>query len=321
MNNRILFAGTPEISVPLLKELNRCFTVVGVLTATDKMQGRSSALVPSPVKTAAIEMGLPVLQFDTLKSDARKAVKELKADTLVTFAYGKIFGPMFLELFSGGTFNVHPSALPVFRGPSPIQATILNGLENSCISVQKVGTKMDEGDVFATIPFSLEGTETDASLTEKVSLLAAEKVPEILKDVFEGKLKGQPQVGEASYCSLIDKSMAHIDFSKSVREVHSLIRGLSPWPKASALVTSASFNDKQVFFTGVWGGYKELSECKNTDTTEPGKVVEVRKDRGIGISCADGVVWITSLQLPGKKEMDFKSFINGNQWIKNAKFN
>ncbi|MBQ7282989.1 MAG: methionyl-tRNA formyltransferase, partial [Spirochaetales bacterium] len=125
---RILFAGTPEISVPLLRALNENFNVVGVLTSCDKSVGRSKALVPSPVKAAALEMNLPVLQFDSLRTEARQEVKKLGADTLISFAFGKIFGPRFLDMFPNGRFNVHPSALPVFRGPSPIQFTILNGL-------------------------------------------------------------------------------------------------------------------------------------------------------------------------------------------------
>lgn len=313
MSHKILFAGTPDISVPLLKELNKQFEIAGVLTATDKMQGRSSELVPSPVKKAAIELGLKVLQFDSLKSEAREAVKATGANTLVTFAYGKIFGPMFLALFDGGTFNVHPSDLPRFRGPSPIQTTILSGLKESCISIQEIGLKMDEGDIFAKIPYTLDGTETDSLLNEKVSLLAASEVPGILKKVFDGEITPKAQTGEVTYCTMIDKAMAKVDFSKPVIEVHSLIRGLYPWPKAVANV-----GDRQVFLCGVWGGFNDIEK---TEETSVGKVVQIRKDRGIGVACSDGIVWINSLQLPGKKEMDFKSFINGNQWIKDAVFN
>lgn len=314
MNNKILFAGTPDISVPLLKELAAKFDVVAVLTATDKRQGRSSALVPSPVKIAAQELGIKVLQFDSLKTEARQAVMETGADTLVSFAYGKIFGPMFLSLFTKGTFNVHPSDLPVFRGPSPIQATILSGLRKSCISVQEIGLKMDEGAIFAKIPFELDGTETDLSLNEKVAVLAAGTVANVLEKAFEQKTEPVKQEGEASYCTMIDKSMSHIDFSKSACEVHSLVRGLYPWPKAYAMA-----GDKQVFICGVWGGFEQL-DCEMGSNCQVGTVTEVRKDRGIGIACADKVIWVTSLQLPGKKEMDFKSFVNGNQWIKNAVF-
>ena len=163
--HRILFAGTPDISVPLLTNLAKRFNVVGVLTATDKRVGRSDALVPGPVKTAALELGIPVLQFDTIRTEARSAVKELGADTLISFAFGRIFGPMFLDLFPRGRFNVHPSALPQLRGPSPVQFTIYNGLKYAAISLQDIGLAMDEGDVWGVHSIPLDGTETTQSLT------------------------------------------------------------------------------------------------------------------------------------------------------------
>lgn len=147
-DHRILLAGTPEIAVPLLKALAGRFNVVGVLTSSDKKVGRSDKLVPSPVKAAAMELGIPVLQFDTIRSEARQAVKAIEADTLISFAFGRIFGPMFLDLFPKGRFNVHPSALPQFRGPSPVQFTIDNGLRFAAISLQDIGLAMDEGDIW-----------------------------------------------------------------------------------------------------------------------------------------------------------------------------
>ena len=317
--NKILFAGTPDIAVPLLKKLASEFEVVGVLTAVDKRQGRSDALVPSPVKLAASELNLPVLQFESLKSEAREAVKTLGADTLVTFAFGKIFGPKFLALFQNGTFNVHPSALPMFRGPSPIQATILNGLKKASISLQVIGEKMDEGAIFDRMDFDLDGTENTESLTRIVSLKAPDFVSETLHRVFESGLKPIDQTGEASYCTMLDKTMAHIDFNETVLQVHGKIRALYPWPKACAEISG-----KEVFITGVWGSFNELNNCdcmtENFVSAVPGQIVEIRKDRGIGVRCSDGVIWINALQLPSKKEMDFKSFINGNSWIREGMF-
>lgn len=313
--NRILFAGTPEIAVPLLKKLALSFNVVGVLTSMDKMQGRSSALVPSPVKQAATELGLPVIQFDSLKTEAREAVKNLGADTLVTFAFGKIFGPKFLALFPNGTFNVHPSALPVFRGPSPIQSTILHGLKTASISIQQIGEKMDEGDVYARYDFDLDGSETTSSLTSVVAEKASEFVPDVLEKVFNGTIKPVKQSGEASYCSMLEKSDAELSFNQTVAEIHAKVRAVYPWPKAVAHTT-----EKTVFICGVYGGF---DYCNNPDLCENsalGTVVAFRKDRGIGIACKDGILWVTSLQMPGKKEMDFKSFVNGNAWIKDCSF-
>ncbi len=309
---KILFAGTPQIAVPLLKALSERFDVVGVLTATDKPQGRSKEPVPSDVKVAALELGLPVLQFDSLKKEAREAVRSTGANVLVTFAYGKIFGPMFLALFNLGTFNVHPSDLPLLRGASPIQHTILNKMRNCVISLQNVGEKMDEGDIWASIPVETDGRETTLTLTDKIALKAAETIPEILDKALNSEIKPRPQVGEATYCSVIEKSEAILNFNLDTATLHAKIRAMYPWPKA---VCKA--DGKDIMITGVWGGYNDIY-CEERPNLPNGTVCAVRKDRGIGVVCSDGILWITSLQLPGKKELDFKSFINGNRWIEQA---
>ena len=306
---RILFAGTPEISVPLLRELAESFNVAGVLTSTDKSVGRSGKLVPSPVKAAALEMGIPVLQFDSLRTEAREAVAGLGADTLISFAFGKIFGPRFLDMFPNGRFNVHPSALPMFRGPSPIQFSILSGLKQATISFQNLGLKMDEGDIWRTTSFDLDGTETTESLSAVVAEKAASFVPDLLREIVDGKALCSPQKGEASYCTMISRDTGVLDFNKTVSELHRTVRACSPWPKAWARV-----NGTDIAVTGVWGGFGNLKEPYD-DLPAPGTVVGMRKDRGIGVACSDGVLWITSLQLPAKKDLDFKSFVNGNRWI------
>ena len=313
--HRILFAGTPEISVPLLKSLAQRFDVVGVLTASDKRQGRSGALVPSPVKVAATDLGIPVLQFDSIRTEARLAVKSLGADTLISFAFGRIFGPRFLDLFPRGRFNVHPSALPQFRGPSPVQFTIDSGLEFAAISLQDLGLAMDEGDIWGVHSFPLDGTETTESLSEKVSVEASSFVPDFLQRIFEGELTPCPQVGEASYCTMIDRPFGRLDFNRTVRELHCRIRSCYPWPKAWATV-----NGTDIAITGVWGGFPDLEYLDAPDSFEPGKVVGMRKDRGIGICCSDGILWVTTLQLPAKKDLDFKAFVNGNRWILQSRF-
>ncbi len=312
---RILFAGTPDIAVPLLKALSLSFNVVGVLTSCDKSVGRSSRLVPTPVKVAATELGIPVLQFESLRTPAREAVKALGADTLVSFAFGKIFGPRFLELFPNGRFNVHPSALPLFRGPSPIQFSILSGLTEATISLQDIGLKMDEGDIWGTHVIPLSGKETTQSLTELVSEEAAAFVPGLLGKILSGEVESKPQTGESSYCTMITRDTGRLDFNRTAREIHSQVRACYPWPKAWAKV-----NGSDIFITGVWGGFEDVEASEASDGREAGTVVAYRKDRGIGVACSDKVIWLTALQLPAKKELDYKSFINGNQWILKSRF-
>ena len=315
MEDRILFAGTPDIAVPLLKALASSCNVVGVLTAVDKSVGRSAKLCPSPVKVAALELGLPVLQFESLKKEARMAVRELGANVLVTFAYGKIFGPMFLSLFPNGTFNVHPSPLPLFRGPSPIQATILHGLEEAAISVQVIGEKMDEGNLWAVERFPLTGKETTQSLTQTVSDVAAKFVPNVLKQALSHEISAVPQENGPSYCQMIGKEDGKLDFNKTAFELHCLVRASYPWPKAFAFA-----DGKEVLITSVWGGFEDLKAEELLSDTKPGTVVGFRKDRGIGVACADKTLWINGLQLPSKKELDHKAFVNGNRWILESQF-
>ena len=315
VGNRILFAGTPDIAVPLLHALHERFEVVGVLTACDKSVGRSSRLVPSPVKAAALQLGLPVLQFESLRTESRAAVRELGADTLVTFAYGRIFGPKFLALFPNGRFNVHPSALPMFRGPAPIQFSILKGLSKATISLQNLGLGMDEGEIWGSAEIPLEGTETTESLTVRVAEEAASFVPSLLEKVFSGSLEPKEQEGEASYCTMMSREMGRLDFSKTVLENHALVRACYSWPKAWAHV-----NGSDIAITGVWGGFGYLASPDACEGSVPGTVISMRKDRGIGIACSDGILWVSSLQLPAKKELDFKAFVNGNQWILKATF-
>ncbi len=312
---KILFAGTPEIAVPLFEKLCEKFDVVGVLTSPDSPQGRSKALVPSPVKEAAIKRKIPVLQFDSIRTEAREAIKELKPQVLVTFAFGKIFGPKFLSLFES-TFNVHPSLLPLFRGASPIQSTILNGLRECTISLQTLGLKMDEGAIWATDTFTLTGTETTETLTTLVSERAASFVPETLERVFNSEIKAEEQKGKVSYCSKIEREDSRLDFNKTALELHCQIRALYPWPKAYA-----SVDGKEIFITGVWGGFEDLEKEERLEpSVKPGTVVSYRKDRGVGVACSDKIIWLNSFQLPARKEMDFKAFANGNAWIKTAVF-
>ena len=164
---RILYAATGEIAVPLLRALAERQLVAAVLTAPDAPGKRGKTLLPSPVKKAALELGLEVYQPETLRKEAREYVRSIAPDALMSFCYGKIFGPMFLSLFSS-TFNVHPSLLPLHRGCAPIYGAIRDMDRVTGISVQEIASGVDEGDIFASMEIPLDGTETTASLEERV---------------------------------------------------------------------------------------------------------------------------------------------------------
>ncbi len=305
---RILFAGTADIAVPTLRALAEQFEVGAVLTNPDKKGSRGKALLPSAVKEEALALGLPVLQPESLRTEARSLVASYGCDTLVCFAYGKIFGPRFLSLFSGEKLNIHPSMLPLLRGPSPIQGAILNQYETTGISIQRLAPEMDSGDLLASEQFPLQGDETTLSLTDLVKEKAAFLAVDALMKVAEGSARFVPQRGEPTYTSLITREMASIDWNLPAKVLHSLIRAMQPWPKAHT-----TFDGETLYITSVVGSLKDAG----TDAAPPdigvGTVVSKQKGKGIAIACGDGLLWIDRLQLEKRKEMDWASFLPGNR--------
>lgn len=305
---RILFAGTPEIAVPTLRALAEHFDVAAVLTNPDKKGSRGKALLPSAVKVEALSLGLPVLQPDRLRTEARDLVSSYGCDTLVCFAYGKIFGPRFLSLFSGEKLNIHPSLLPLLRGPSPIQGAILNQFERTGISIQRLAAEMDSGDLLHCESFPLQGDETTLSLTDIVKERAARLAVQALKKVEDGSALFVPQEGEPTYTTLISREMARIDWNLPATHIHAQIRAMNPWPKAHT-----TFEGETLYITSVTGLRKDASSDPVPPGTAVGTVVAKQKGRGVAIATGDGLLWIDRMQMEKRKEMDWVSFLPGNR--------
>ncbi|MGD1817653.1 MAG: methionyl-tRNA formyltransferase [Pleomorphochaeta sp.] len=301
---RILFAGTAEIGVLTLRALAENFEVGLVLTNPDKPKGRSNKLIPSPIKEEAINLNLPVLQPEKLRGDALKEVASFNCDVLVCFAYGKIFGPKFLSMFKGGCYNIHPSRLPQFRGSSPIQYAILKGLSSSAISIQKLGLEVDSGDILSTLDFEISKKDTTLTLTEKVEALSAPFAVETFRKLEKGEIVAKPQEGVVSFTKQFTKEDAIIDWNNSASEISAKIRAFTPWPKAYTI-----YDEQMLFLTSVY------DTIENSYDVPFGTVVEKRKKQGLVIACNSGAIIIDRLQLQGKKEMDFNSFINGHSEI------
>lgn len=297
---RVLFAGTPEIAVPSLQELKQTHTVVGVLTSPDRTAGRGRHVVASPVKLAAQEMGLSVLQPDRLNAAARAEVNDLAPELLVVFAYGKIFGPKFLSLFPKGGINLHPSLLPRHRGPSPIPAAILAGDSETGITVQEISLEMDAGDILEQVVIPLDGSETAESLGVRV----AERAPMILRGAVDAIQAGAaapvPQSREnVSYCSVISKSDGLINWHSDASTIERMVRAYHPWPTAHT-----DWNGQRLSILAA-------TVAPRSQSADPGKVVGLDKRAGILIQTGDGILTVQRLQLQSKKALDFKSFWNG----------
>lgn len=300
---RILFAGTPAIAVPSLQALAASGRLVGVLTAPDARSGRGNTEVQCEVKQAALGLGLPVLQPERLDATARDQVAALAPDLLVCFAYGRIFGPRFLGLFPRGGINVHPSLLPQFRGPSPINAAILAGLDRTGITVQTLAQDMDAGDVILQQEIRLDGSETAGSLGAYCADAGAGLLLAALDLLERGTACPVPQDGAlASYCHLISKDDGHIDWSRPARELERIVRAYAPWPRAWT----------------TWNGQKLYLDVTEALAPEPdtapapvGTVLKVDKARGFLIQTGQGLLAVRQLQLQSKKSMDHTAFFNG----------
>lgn len=297
----ILFAGTPAIAVPCLGALVAAGHRVEVLTNPDAPSGRGGTLTPSPVKVRALELGLPVHQPLRLDSAAR-ALLEGRFELLVSFAYGRIFGPLFLGLFSAGGLNVHPSLLPRWRGPSPLSAAILARDPETGISVQRLALGMDEGDVVLRCLRPLDGTETTGSLTEWAAAEAPALLVAAVAALADGTANPQPQDGAvATYCRLVSKDDGRLDWSQPATHIDARVRACDPWPGA---------------FTA-WNGQRLTLRLSAVSDRPPsglpaGAVVSVDKSEGILIQTGNGLLAVRELQLPARKSLDFRSFLNGN---------
>lgn len=297
---RILYAATGEIAVPLLEALYKEGLVSAVLTAPDAPGKRGKGLIPTPVKVKAMELGIEVYQPETIRSEARKRIREAGADTLLSFCYGRIFGPMFLSMFSE-CYNVHPSLLPRHRGCSPIFEAIRQGDRESGITLQKIALKVDEGDIIAQHSFPLDGTETEESLSRMVAGL----VPSVVVPALLSQRIPRPQEGEATYTGFVSKDDGRIDFSLPASAIHAQIRACYPWPKAYAMLSG-----EKISITGVHGSaFDSFEPC----TEAPGTIAALDRKKGLKVATGSGYIYISRILPPMKKEMDAVSFCNGRK--------
>ena len=238
---KVLYAGSPEASAHTLERLveysgrDDCgFEVCAVLSNPPTAKGRHKTPTPTPVAFTAARLGLPCLTPERLNADARKQVSALSPDILVCFAYGHIFGPKFLALFKFGGLNLHPSALPKYRGCSPVNAAILNRDTETAFTVQTLSLAMDEGAIVRQKKITLTGTETAGSLLNAAAEEGAALLCDALSEIARTQqaLAGTPQTGEASYTSVITKEDAKIDWTKSAKEIDAIVRAYSPEPCA-----------------------------------------------------------------------------------------
>jgi methionyl-tRNA formyltransferase len=303
MRLRVLFAGSPEIALPCLEALAESGRLVGVLSNPPAPSGRGRQLAETPIAAAAKAFLPPqaILCPERLDSGAREEVAALAPDLLAVFAYGKIFGPRFLALFPSGAVNVHPSLLPRWRGPSPIQAAIMARDSETGISIQRVALEMDSGDILAQERIPLSGRETAGSLASLVASRAPSLLMEVITRIEAGSVEARPQDRAAArYCRLLGPEDREIDWSLPADDIDAKVRAFSPEPGA---------------FSFMGGKRLDILECapsrRPREGGRLGEVVALDKSEGIIVQTGMGFLALSRLRLETKKAMWFKDFANG----------
>ncbi len=303
---KIVFAGTPDFAVaPLRKIIESGYEVVGVITQTDKPQGRKGIMTPPPVKAVAKEYSLPVLQAERLKDEV-EAVRALGGDILITCAYGQLLTQAVLDSFPKGVWNIHAGLLPYYRGASPIQSCILNGEKETGVSVMKTELGLDCGDILLVEKTPILDDETYGELSARLSLLGGELIVKALALLKGGEYTLTPQ-GEEGVRTVrkIHKEMGQISFAKTGREIVDLVRGMNPAPIAYTTLRGEKINV-----------YRAEITTLNVEGAALGEVLSEKPKQGLLVKCLDGAVKLTEVQAAGGKRVSGGDFINGRKACK-----
>ena len=299
---RIIFMGTPDFSVPVLKSLIAGpDEIVAVVTQPDREKGRGKKLTPPPVKTAALAAGIPVLQPTKIKTqDFRDTLAAFKPDLIVVVAYGRILPPSILELPPLGCINVHGSLLPKYRGAAPIQWAVLKGENEVGVTIMQMDVGMDTGDILLPARLPADPGETAGSLFVKLADLGAATLQQALDLLRQDKLPPIPQDhSRATVAPMLTKEHGLVDWTKPAAELHCRVRGLDPWPTAYSFLAQKRFR----FFAPEVVHYPS--------GTAPGTLLRADK---VGFLIATGrdAILIREIQPEGGKRMTVDAFICGH---------
>jgi methionyl-tRNA formyltransferase len=307
---KIVFFGTSDFAVPILEALRRetSFQVSLAVTQPDKPAGRKQVLTASPVKRAALTLGIELFQPETLKDVATSArLKKEKADAFVVVAYGKILPAAVLEIPRLGCLNVHGSLLPKYRGASPISAAIAAGEMETGVTIMRMDEKMDTGPILKESRLEVREDDTTATLAKRLADTAAEDMVPTLKLYAEGHLKPRPQDdAAATYTKILTKEDGRVDWKKSAEEIERFFRAMKPWPEAFSKWTRKS-QELKLTFKALEVLHPNVGCAENA---APGQVFKLN-DGSLALNCGKGSIKILKLQLEGKPETDAGSFLNG----------
>jgi methionyl-tRNA formyltransferase len=297
---KIVFMGTPDFSVPILRRLvKEGYDIVGVVTQPDRPKGRKKTLTPPPVKVEAENHGIKVLQPEKIRNEVED-VLSLEPDLIVTAAFGQILPKELLEAPKFGCINVHASLLPELRGGAPIHYSILQGKDKTGITIMYMAEKLDAGDILTQAEVKIEERDTVGSLHDKLSEAGVKLLSETIPQLLEGKLTPKKQDDtKATFASNIKREQEKVDWTKSGEEIYNQIRGLNPWPVAFTTYENQPLK--------LWWGEKMPSK----NDSSPGTIIGIDHDGFVVATGNKTAIKITELQPSGKKKMSGEDYLRG----------
>jgi methionyl-tRNA formyltransferase len=314
MKLRVAFAGTPDFALPPLAALHGAHQLVGVLTQPDRPSGRGRLLTPGPVKQAAIDYGVPVLQPPRLRGNGADVASslattlatlhELQPDVLVVVAYGLILPQAVLDLPRMGCLNIHASLLPRWRGAAPIQRAILAGDATTGISIMQMNAGLDTGDVLLEAPLQIGAHVVAGELHDQLATLGAAQILVALEGVASGQLVPRPQATTGvTHAAKLSKDEARVDWNSSAIQIDRQVRAFNPWPVAETRLRGEPVKllRSRVAPAGT-----------NIASAAPGTVTGLAGD-ALEVSCGQGVLQVLQLQRAGKRPVAARDFLNAEQ--------
>jgi methionyl-tRNA formyltransferase len=315
---RIVFMGTPEFALPSLRRLvEDGYDIVGVYTRADQPAGRGRTMTPPPVKTAALELGLPVFQPPGLRQpEVVEELAALRPDVIVVCAFGQILRQPVLDIPTKGVVNVHPSLLPRHRGATPIQAAILAGDEETGVTIMLMDPGMDTGPILRQRSLAISPWDSGGSLGEKLSRMAADLLGETLPLWLASKIEPQPQnEAQTTYTPLIQKEDAAIDWTRPAVDIWRQVRAMNPWPGASTTLDGEALH--------IWEAWPLSGQ---SSASEPGTVLPLSpaqreklpaeaQQEALAVQTGEGLLVVLRLQRAGRRALPAEEFVRGQRHL------
>ncbi|MCE5220417.1 MAG: methionyl-tRNA formyltransferase [Clostridium sp.] len=298
----IVFMGTPDFAVPSLKRLIEEYNVTAVLTQPDKPKGRGKKMAYSAVKEEALKHGLPIYQPTKLKDDINliETLKELKPDFIIVVAFGQILTKEVLDIPKYGCINLHASLLPMYRGAAPLNWAIINGEKVTGNTTMLMDMGLDTGDMILKDEVEITNNMTTGELHDILMVRGAELLIKSIEGIVYENIVLQKQEDETFYAKMLDKGLANINWNRSSKEIHNIVRGLNPWPIA---------------YTNYQGERMKIYETEALEektSMEPGTILDVSKN-GVKVACKESVLIIKKVQFPNGKPLTIEQYINGHE--------